>query len=32
VSCRVGHGRGTAELLSSDLSPDYVTLNSKGTT
>jgi glutamate N-acetyltransferase/amino-acid N-acetyltransferase len=32
VSCRVGSGRGTAELLSSDLSPDYVTLNSKGTT
>lgn len=32
VSCRVGRGSGSAELLSSDLSPDYVTLNSKGTT
>ena len=32
VSCRVGRGHGSAELLSSDLSPDYVTLNSTGTT
>ncbi|MGH2786309.1 MAG: bifunctional glutamate N-acetyltransferase/amino-acid acetyltransferase ArgJ [Actinomycetota bacterium] len=32
VGCRVGNGDGSAELLSSDLSPDYVNLNSKGTT
>jgi glutamate N-acetyltransferase/amino-acid N-acetyltransferase len=32
VSCVVGDGPGTAEILSSDLSPEYVTLNAYGTT
>jgi glutamate N-acetyltransferase / amino-acid N-acetyltransferase len=32
VSCAVGTGPGAAEVLSSDLSPDYVTLNAWGTT
>lgn len=32
VSLLVGAGRGTAEILSTDLSPDYVTLNAFGTT
>jgi glutamate N-acetyltransferase/amino-acid N-acetyltransferase len=31
VSCLVGRGPGTAEILSADLSPDYVTLNAEGT-
>jgi glutamate N-acetyltransferase/amino-acid N-acetyltransferase len=32
VSCAVGDGPGYAEILSSDLSPEYVTLNAYGTT
>jgi glutamate N-acetyltransferase / amino-acid N-acetyltransferase len=32
VSCVVGKGPGEAEVLSADLSPDYVTLNASGTT
>ena len=32
VSCVVGEGPGRAEVLSSDLSPEYVTLNAYGTT
>jgi len=31
VRCRVGEGAGAAEFLTSDLSPEYVTLNSVGT-
>ena len=31
VHCSVGEGRGTAEFLTSDLSAEYVTLNSEGT-
>jgi glutamate N-acetyltransferase/amino-acid N-acetyltransferase len=30
VSCRVGHGPGSAEILTTDLSPEYVTLNAGG--
>lgn len=32
VLCRVGGGPGSAEFLTSDLTPDYVTLNAEGTT
>ena len=32
VSCVVGDGPGSAQILSSDLSPEYVTLNAYGTT
>ena len=32
VSCLVGEGPGSAEVLSADLSPEYVTLNAYGTT
>jgi glutamate N-acetyltransferase/amino-acid N-acetyltransferase len=32
VACVVGAGPGSAEVLSADLSPDYVTLNAFGTT
>ena len=32
VGCVVGPGPGRAEFLTSDLSPDYVTLNAEGTT
>jgi glutamate N-acetyltransferase/amino-acid N-acetyltransferase len=32
ISCVVGEGSGTAEVLSADLSPEYVTLNAYGTT
>lgn len=32
VSCRVGRGGGSGEVLSVDLSPDYVTMNAGGTT
>lgn len=32
VRCVVGTGPGSAEFLTSDLTPDYVTLNSEGTT
>ncbi|MGH2749106.1 MAG: bifunctional glutamate N-acetyltransferase/amino-acid acetyltransferase ArgJ [Actinomycetota bacterium] len=32
VSLSVGAGRGTGEILTADLSPDYVTLNAFGTT
>lgn len=32
VRCTVGSGSGSAEFLTSDLTPDYVTLNSEGTT
>ena len=32
VSCTVGTGPGAAELLTADLSPEYVTLNAYGTT
>jgi glutamate N-acetyltransferase/amino-acid N-acetyltransferase len=32
VTCTVGEGSGRAEILSSDLSPDYVTLNAFATT
>jgi glutamate N-acetyltransferase/amino-acid N-acetyltransferase len=31
VHCTVGSGPGVAEVLSADLSPDYVTLNAAGT-
>jgi glutamate N-acetyltransferase/amino-acid N-acetyltransferase len=31
VTCTVGEGSGRAEILSSDLSPDYVTLNAFAT-
>jgi glutamate N-acetyltransferase/amino-acid N-acetyltransferase len=30
VSCRVGDGPGAAEVLTTDLSPEYVTLNAGG--
>jgi glutamate N-acetyltransferase/amino-acid N-acetyltransferase len=32
LSCKVGSGNGYAEILSSDLSPEYVRLNAEGTT
>jgi glutamate N-acetyltransferase/amino-acid N-acetyltransferase len=32
VTCIVGKGPGAAEILSADLSPDYVTLNAEGST
>jgi glutamate N-acetyltransferase/amino-acid N-acetyltransferase len=32
VTCRVGGGPGEAEILTTDLSPDYVTLNAGGLT
>jgi glutamate N-acetyltransferase/amino-acid N-acetyltransferase len=32
ITCRVGDGPGSAEFLSPDLTPDYVTLNATGTT
>lgn len=32
VTCVIGPGPGRAEFLTSDLSPDYVTLNAEGTT
>lgn len=32
VTCVVGDGPGSAEVLTADLSPDYVTLNAYGTT
>ena len=32
VTCVVGSGPGSAQVLSSDLSPEYVTLNAYGTT
>lgn len=32
VTCTVGDGPGEAEVLSADMSPDYVTLNACGTT
>ena len=32
VSCVIGTGSGTAEILTTDLTPDYVTLNAGGTT
>lgn len=32
ISCRVGDGPGRAEVLSADLSSDYVLLNAAGTT
>ena len=32
VTCVVGDGAGAAEVLTSDLSPEYVTLNAYGTT
>ena len=32
ISCVVGDGAGAAEILSADLSEDYVTLNAEGTT
>lgn len=31
VSCSVGEGPGAAEILTADLSPDYVRLNAEGT-
>lgn len=31
VSCSVGHGPGAAEILTADLSPEYVRLNAEGT-
>jgi glutamate N-acetyltransferase/amino-acid N-acetyltransferase len=31
VHCTVGSGSGEAEVLSADLSPEYVTLNAEGT-
>ncbi len=32
IGCVVGRGPGTAEVLSADLSPEYVELNARGTT
>jgi N-acetylglutamate synthase/N-acetylornithine aminotransferase len=32
VTCMVGDGPASAEVLTSDLSPEYVTLNAYGTT
>ena len=32
ILCRVGRGSGEAEFLTSDLTPDYVSLNAEGTT
>jgi N-acetylglutamate synthase/N-acetylornithine aminotransferase len=32
VACKVGDGPGVAELLTTDLSPDYVRLNAFGST
>jgi N-acetylglutamate synthase/N-acetylornithine aminotransferase len=32
VECRVGDGQGEAEILTTDLSPEYVTLNAGGLT
>jgi glutamate N-acetyltransferase/amino-acid N-acetyltransferase len=31
LQCQVGNGPGRAEVLTSDLSPEYVTLNAEGT-